>query len=328
MSHPPLRFGILGVAKINERWLPGFRRARHADLIGIASRDGKKATRAAEEANIPRAYGSYEELLADPEIQAVYIPLPNVHHDHWTRRAADAGKHVLCEKPLTTTAPQARELIEYCRARKVTLMDGFMWPHHPRTARIRDLLDRGTIGKVHRVDSTFTFQLPLDPGNIRLQAEMGGGSLLDVGCYPVYGIRWAFGEEPVSVFARANYLQAVDLDLTGMMWFADGRVASFDCGFNQPMRQWLEITGTSGVIRVHDMWLPDENAAFEIERNGQPTEVIQVSGHDQIACMVDNFARAAQLGISVRPDPMEAYRSLRVMDALLQSASEQRQIDL
>src|SRR5262245_46378951 len=187
MSEQRLRFGILGVAKINDRLLPGFRKARHAELLGLASRNLDRAKQAASAAGIPRAYGSYEELLADDAIQAVYFPRPNTHHAEWTRRAADAGKHVLVEKPMTPTAAQAREVVDHCAARGVTLMDGFMWPHHPRTRKIRELLDAGTIGQVRRVAGAFTFPLPMDPGNIRLKPDLAGGSLLDVGCYPVYG---------------------------------------------------------------------------------------------------------------------------------------------
>lgn len=328
MSQQTLRFGILGVAKITERWLPGFREAKQASLSAIASRNLDRAKKAADAAGIARAHGSYEALLADPEIDAVYIPLPNAHHYEWARLAAEAGKHVLCEKPLTPTASLADELVDYCKARGVTLMDGFMWPHHPRTAKIRELLDRGTIGQVLRVAGAFTFPLPLDPDNIRLKPPLGGGSLLDVGCYPVYGIRWAFGEEPVAVYAKGRYDFEVDLEMSGIVWLADGRQATFDCGFTQPTRQWLEITGTAGVIRVQDMWLPDADAAFTIEREGITPDVIQTPGHDQIACMIDNFSWSALHKVPVRPDPSEAVKTLRVLDALAKSAAEGREIDV
>jgi predicted dehydrogenase len=328
MSERTLRFGILGVAKINDRWLPGFRRAKHAALAAIASRNLDRARKAADAGGIPKAYGSYEELLADPEIDAVYIPLPNTLHYEWARRAADAGKHVLCEKPLTPTATQADELVGYCHAKGVTLMDGFMWPHHPRTAKIREVIDRGGIGQVLRVSGAFTFPLPPDPENIRLKPSMAGGSLLDVGCYPVYGIRWAFGEEPVAVYAKGRYEYDVDLEMSGIVWLADGRLATFDCGFNQPTRQWLEVTGTTGVIRVADMWLPGPDAAFTIERDGAEPDVITTPGHDQIACMVDAFSWSALHKVPVRPDPSEAVKTLRVLDALAKSAAEGREIDV
>src|SRR5439155_4771152 len=162
-----LRWGILGVANINNRLLPGFAKAPSAELRAIASRALAKAQAAARAANIPVAHGSYEALLDDPAIDAVYNPLPNALHGEWTKKAAERGKHVLCEKPLMPTAAEARDVIDFCRARGVTLMDGFMWPHHPRTARLREFLDKGGIGAVQRVGGAFTFRMhPLDPNNI------------------------------------------------------------------------------------------------------------------------------------------------------------------
>src|SRR5262249_7733286 len=238
-------------------------------------------------------------------VDAVYSPLPNTLHDHWTRMAADAGKHVLCEKPLTPTAPQAAELVAYCAARGVKLMDGFMWPHHPRTARIRQLIVSGAIGQVQRVAGAFTFQLPLDPTNIRLKPEMAGGALLDVGCYPVFGIRWAFGADPVRAYAAARFSFDVDVSLSGLPWLEAGRVGSFDCGFTSPMRQWLEIVGDKGVVRVPDMWLPSPCASFVVERDGREPEVVTLPEADQIVCMLDDFGRAVLHGQPVLPAPVE-----------------------
>ena len=323
-----LRWGVLGVAKINDRLFPSFPKAKHARLYGIASRSLEKAQAAATKVGIPKAYGSYEALLADPDIDVVYIPLPNTMHDEWTRKAADAGKHILCEKPLTPTAPMALELVDYCHARGVTLMDGFMWPHHPRTHRIRQLIDGGAIGRVDSVRGAFTFSLPPDPGNIRLKADLAGGSLLDVGCYPVFGIRWAFGEEPVRVYATAKYDFEVDVRVSGLLWLADGRVGAFDCGFTSPYRQWLEIVGTTGVIRVPEMWVPGPAATFAVERDGRPPEVETVAGEDQIACMIDDLSRAVLEERPVYPDPRNAADTLRVLDALARSAAEQREMEV
>src|SRR5262245_33649833 len=203
-----LRWGILGVARNNRRVLPAFAQSAHAELCAIASRSTERARAAAAAAGIPTAYGGYERLLDDPAIDAVYIPLPNSLHAEWTMKAAERGKHVLCEKPLAPTAEEARKVVDFCRAGGVCLMDGFAWPHHPRTARLRQVLDARRLGDIRRVTGTFTFPLsPLDPANIRLRADLGGGSLLDVGCYPVSAIRWAFGGEPVRVCATATYHQ-------------------------------------------------------------------------------------------------------------------------
>jgi predicted dehydrogenase len=322
-----LRWGILGVALINQRLVPAFARTANAELAAIASRSLDKAQKAAKEAGIPKAHGSYEALLDDPIIDVVYNPLPNSLHGEWTKKAADRGKHVLCEKPLAPTAAEAQAIVEYCRAKGVKLMDGFMWPHHPRTAQLRRFLDQGGIGEVRRVIGSFTFHMkPLEPSNIRLRPELGGGSLLDIGCYPVFGIRWAFGAEPVRAYATATMKHGVDVDVNGLVWLADGRVGAFDCGFVSPFRQWLEIIGTEGVVTVRDMWLPAWRAAFEIRRDGKPPEEVVVQGEDQIVHMIEDFGRAVLQGEPVKPPPEEAVKTLKVLDALVKSAREGREV--
>jgi predicted dehydrogenase len=321
-----LRWGILGVAKINNRLIPAFKKIRNGDLCAIASRSVEKATEAAKSAGIPVAYGSYEELLADPKIDAVYIPLPNHLHDEWTRRAADHGKHVLCEKPLTPSAASALALAEYCAHRKVRLMDGFMWPHHPRTRHIQEMLRNGIIGDVRLVKGAFTFLLEQDPANIRLQSASAGGSLLDVGCYPVYGIRWAFGKEPMSVYAVAQFQNAVDLSMNGVLKFDDGSVAEFDCGFTLPFRGWLEIVGTKGVIRVPEMWLPGPRAEYFVQIGETPFREESLPGFDQIQLMLENFGAAVLDSSLPTPQSAEAVKTLQVLDALAQSARSGREV--
>jgi len=329
MSKQKVRWGVLGVAKINERVFPSFLRTPHAVLAGIASRDGARAAEAAKQWGIPRSFSSYGALIASEEIDLVYNPLPNHLHDHYTRLAADHGKVILCEKPLCPTAAQAQSLVDHCEKKKALLMDGFMWPHHPRTNHLREIIRSGRIGKVKRVCGAFTFSMdPIDPENIRLKPEMGGGSLLDVGCYPVYGIRWAFGEEPVRVMARAEMRHGVDLEMAGVLEFADGRMATFDCGFTHPLRMQLEIVGEKGIIRVPRMWLPEPEASFEIEYASGAVEKGTFAGHDQIACMIENLSRKA-LGQAVDiPGPMEAVRTLKVLDALAQSARQQKAVEV
>jgi predicted dehydrogenase len=326
MPRDKLRWGILGVAHINKRLRPSFATARNAELRAIASRSLERARSAAQEANIPVAHGSYEALLADPDIDAVYIPLPNTLHDEWTRKAAEHGKHILCEKPLTPTAAESWALADFCRGKSVCLMDGFMWPHHPRTARLRKFLDDGGIGEIRRVSGAFTFPLPMDPNNIRLKPEMAGGSLLDVGCYPVFGIRWAMGVEPVRAMAYAVKRFGVDVEMTGQLAFADGRLASFDCGFTMAQRQWLEVTGTEGRLFVREMWVPGPRATYRIERTGEPDENLAVEGEDQIQHMIEDFGRAVLERKPVAPSPDEAVQTLRVLDALEKAAREGKEV--
>jgi predicted dehydrogenase len=318
-----LRWGILGVAAINNRILPSLLRARNVELRAIASRSLDKAKSAAQAAGIPVAHGSYAALLDDPNIDAVYIPLPNTLHDEWTRKAAERGKHIWCEKPLCTTAAAAQSLVDFCRAKGVKLMDGFMWPHHPRTAHLRSFLDSGGIGEIRRVGGAFTFQMkPLDPNNIRLKPDMGGGSLLDVGSYPVYGIRWAFGAEPVRAMATALMQNGVDVEMNSILILADGRMGTFDCGFTLPFRGWMEIVGTEGTVEVPEMWLPLPRATYTIRREGKPVEEVVIEGEDQIQLMIENFGRAVIENQPVTPPPDEAVKTLRVLDALAKSARE------
>jgi predicted dehydrogenase len=210
-------------------------------------------------------------------------------------------------------------------------MDGFMWPHHPRTQKLRSYIDSGTIGDVQKVVATFTFPLAgLPTTNIRMQPEAGGGGLLDVGCYPVYAIRWWMRAEPVRVWAQAMYVNGVDVAMSGILTFEDGRTASFDCGFTHPLRTWVEIVGTEAVIRVPNMWIPDDKAVFQVLRQegmfGHTVEEIATPGEDQIAHMLDNFAAAVREGRDPVPPPDEAVKSLRVMDALAKSAREGREV--
>lgn len=327
-SGPTLRWGVLGVAKILNRLKPAFHARRTAIPLAIASRCPDRAQTAARDFGFQRAFGSYEELLADSEIDAVYIPLPNTLHAEWTMKAAQRSKHVLCEKPLCPTSTEAAEVVAYCRAQGVRLMDGFMWPHHPRTHRIRKMLDSGTIGEVRRVTGAFTFLMdPLDPKNIRLRSDLAGGSLLDVGCYPVSAIRWAFGAEPERVIATARHAHGVDIEVSGQLAFRDGRSASFDCGFTLPYRAWLEIVGTRGTIRVPRIWAPHPRAAWEVEVNGQPTVEHEIEGEDQIVRMLDEFAAAVWENRDPRPGPDEAVKTLRVLDAIRRSIADGREVD-
>lgn len=325
MKLDKLRWGILGVAHINDRLMPAFKASSTVDLRAIASRTLAKAEAAAKKDGIPIAFGSYEELLASKEIDAVYIPLPNNLHAEWAKKAADAGKHILCEKPLTPTAAEAAELVAYCHSKNVKLMDGFMWPHHPRTHKLRKYLDEGHIGDVVKVNTGFTFILEgLPTGNIRMKPEAGGGGLLDVGCYCIYAIRWWMKAEPVSVFAKATFVNGVDVAMSGVLAFEGGRTANFDCGFTEPLRTWVEIVGTKGVVKVPNQWIPDDFACFKASFPGSgfdsKDETIGTPGHNQMVHMLDDFAKAVRTNEPVYPDPMEAVKTLKVLDALSKSA--------
>ncbi|GBD35289.1 Glucose--fructose oxidoreductase [bacterium HR36] len=315
-----VRWGILGVAKINERVIPAFSHTTSAELLAIARRSLDKAQRAAARFGIPRAYGSYEALLTDRDIDAVYIPLPNNLHAPWTIRAAQAGKHVLCEKPIAANAEEARQMLAVCRSHGVALMDGFFWPHHPRTARIQETLERGAIGIVQHVHGSFSFELQLDPANIRLQPGLAGGCVMDVGCYPVYGALWVFGRLPQRVFAAADFQFGVDISMVATLDFGEGKTAGFDCSFVWPFRQSLEIVGTRGRIWIPDMWLPPNPAVFFVETEEGYSAEIRICGVNQIAAMLDNFSRAVLEQRPSVPAADQAVALMQVLDALRESA--------
>lgn len=315
-----VRFGIMGAAHINRRLIPAIRQSTHAELHAIASRSLPKATELAQKHQIPTAYGSYEELLQDPEIDAVYIPLPNHLHVPWTMKAANVGKHILCEKPLGINAKEAQQVVDHCREKNVRLMDGFMWPHHPRTASLRQVLDAGTIGTIVRMTGSFTFLMDFTQDNYRHRKHEGGGSLLDVGCYPVYFARWLFQAEPVRVWARASYRDDVDVRMDGLLEFPGERFASFDCGFTLPYRIGVEIVGTQGRIVIPKMWLPPEMAGFQVILANDSTSIHSQPACDQVVCMVNAFAEAVRQARDPIPPPTEAVKTLKVLDALDQAA--------
>ncbi len=315
-----VKFGILGAAHINRRLIPAIQNSTHAELHAIASRSLDKAVDAAQKHLIPKPYGSYEELLADPEVEAVYIPLPNDLHGPWTMRAADRGKHVLCEKPLGMTAEEAQRIVDHCRSKNVRLLDGFMWPHHPRTASLRKVLETGTIGAVLRMTGSFTFMMDFNQPNYRHHRAQGGGSLLDVGCYPVYFARWLFQAEPIRVWAAAEVRGDVDVRMDGLLEFPGQRFAAFDCGFTLPYRIGVEIVGTLGRILIPKMWLPPEVAGFQVILNNDAATIHTQPAADQVAELVREFALAVREERDPNPPPSEAVKTLRVLDALDQAA--------
>jgi predicted dehydrogenase len=191
------------------------------------------------------------------------------------------------------------------------------------------MIDDGLIGEVRRVTGTLTFLMdPLDPGNVRLRPDLAGGSLLDVGCYPIAGIRWAMGAEPVRAFAQARRAHGVDVEVSGQLLFPDDRVAAFDCAFTLPYRAWFEIVGTRGTIRVPRMWAPHPRATWEVEVNGHPVIEHVVEGEDQIVRMLDEFAAAVREGREPRPSPDDAVKTLRVVDALQRSIAAGREVEV
>jgi D-xylose 1-dehydrogenase (NADP+, D-xylono-1,5-lactone-forming) len=246
-----IRWGILSTANIARKaMIPALQESTLAEVTAVASRDAEKARTFAAELGIPKAYGSYEALLADPEIDAIYNPLPNHLHKDWTIQAAEARKHILCEKPLALTDEDVQAMIDAAESNGVQLIEAFMYRHHPRIAAARQMLHEGKIGELKTIETEFTFKLD-NFSDIRYQPQMGGGGLLDVGCYCVSISRLMAGREPVAVQARAHWAPTgVDDQLTGILDFGDGLLAHFDCGINQAGRQRSLLAGTEGTLEL------------------------------------------------------------------------------
>ncbi len=298
-------------------------------LLALASRDRARAEQWAREFGVPRAYGSYEAALADSEIDAVYIPLPNELHKPWVMAAADAGKHVLCEKPLALDSQEAAAMVAHCRRRGVVLMEAFMWRHQPRTLEIRRRVRDGAIGDLRLIRASFSF--PIEPGDWRLDPARGGGALWDVGCYGVSTARLFAGGEPRIARALAHFgSTGVDLTLTAVLEFASGVLATIDCSFEQPFRCHYELVGSRGLVGVPDAYLPPQagkptavlrslGAALDSSSGGDRVEVLEFEPTDQYAAMVDAFSRSVAAGTPV--DPAEdGLEQMRVLDQVSRDA--------
>jgi D-xylose 1-dehydrogenase (NADP+, D-xylono-1,5-lactone-forming) len=325
-----LRWGIMGCARISRSGLiPGILGSRSGSLAALASRDQAVAQAWAHEFGIPRAYGSYQQLLNDPAIDAVYIPLPNELHKPWVIAAADAGKQVLCEKPLALDAKEARAMVDHCKHRGVILMEAFMWRHQERT---RDVLERvvsGAIGELRLIRSSHSF--PIDAGDWRLDPARGGGALWDVGCYGVSTARLFAGEEPRACRALAHFGETgVDLTLTALLEFSRGLIATIDCSFEQPRRGHYELVGTRGVIDVPHAYDPapirPSSATLRVISEGresgtveaEPT-VLEYAAANQFGAMVDQFARSVAAGKLLAPAE-DGLAQMIALDQVLNAA--------
>ncbi len=246
-------WGIISTADINRKVIPGAQASRKVDLVAVASRTQARAEEYAREWGIERAYGSYEALLADPDVEAVYISLPNTMHCEWSIRSLEAGKHVLCEKPLTRHPEEAEAAFDAADRAGRLLMEAFMYRHNPQTEKLRSLIDEGAIGEVRLIRSTFSYSL-YDAANIRLRPDVEGGALMDVGCYCVSGSR-LIGGEPEWVAGQARYgSSGTDWVFTGQMRFSGDVLATFDCGTALPERDELEVIGSEGSLFLDDPW--------------------------------------------------------------------------
>ncbi len=313
-----VRWGILSTARIGvRRVLPALLRSRTGKAHAVASRDLVRARTVATEFNIPHVHGSYEALLADAEVDAVYIPLPNSLHMEWTVRAAQAGKHVLCEKPLGLTAAQAQTMVEAASRAGVHLQEAFMYRFHPQIDEVRRRLKSGAIGTPWLVRAAFTFGVT-SADDIRLSAALGGGGLLDVGCYCVSVSRLLLGESQ-SGWATATFDRGVDIRLTGMLKFPTA-TALIDCGLRAPYRQFCEIVGSEGSISVPRPFQPEEDPAVVVVRSGKQEDRVELPGTNQYTLMLDHIGKCILEKQPPRFPSEDAIANMRALDALAASA--------
>jgi len=325
-----LRWGVLSTASIAVgKVIPGMRASRRTEVLAIASRDLARAEATARSLGIPRAYGSYEELLADPDVDAVYLPLPNHLHAAWTIAAARAGKHVLCEKPLSLTAAEAQEMVDACREAGVVLMEAFMYRLHPSWEAVRDILASGRIGRLRAIDSWFSYH-NADPEDIRNIAEYGGGALYDIGCYCVNLSRMLFGTEPTAVAASIirDPDSGVDILTSGLLTFREG-TATFTCATQVEPDQRVHIYGTQGRIEIEIPFNipPDRPSRILVIAGGDPpvapaTQVIEFPATDPYGAEADRFAAAVLDGTPVPIDCEDAIANLRVIERLFEAAGQ------
>ena len=327
MSERVLGWGLLGTARINRMVIPPLRVSPGNRLVAVASRDTARATAYAREWGIERAYGSYQALLDDPTIDVVYVPLPNHLHAEWAVRAAAAGKHVLCEKPLALCESELDRIEAAARERGVVVAEAFMYRHHPQTLKAREVVDSGAVGTVRFARGSFSFPLSR-PNDVRLRPEWGGGCLWDVGCYPLSLARFLLDAEPVEVFGSSVVgPTGVDETFAGQLVFPGDVLAQVDAGFRSPFRAEFEIAGTSGVLRVRQPWKPRQDLPLLLQR-GNETETIPVAPADRYRLEIEDLAEAITTGRSPRVTLAESRGNVRTMVALLQSARDGRPVRL
>jgi len=313
-----MRLGLLSTANINRAILAGAAKAGRIDVVAVASRDTSRADTYAAEHGIARAHGSYEALLADPDVEAVYISLPNGMHHEWTMYALAAGKHVLCEKPYTRHPHEAEEAFDAADAAGLVLAEAFMYRHHPQTATVARLVADGAIGRLCAVKTTFTFPLH-DLSDVRALPELDGGALMDVGCYCVSGIRLLAGEPEHVRGEQVTGTTGIDMAFHGTLRCAGDVVGQFEATFRSPQRQSLEAVGEDGVLVVEAPWRVDWGGSVTLRRDGA-TELVEVDEADAYTLELENLADAIDGRASALLGRADAVGQARAIDALYRSA--------
>lgn len=329
----PLRWGLICTATINQALIPSIRASKRSELVAVASRDPAHAKEYAREWDIPRSYGSYQALLEDPDVDVIYNALPNAMHCEWAVKAADAGKHVLSEKPLALSVAEVDRIMEAGKRNGVVVLEAFMYRYHPQILKVQELIRGGVIGDLRLIHSVFSWTLePPEDGttHILLDPALGGGSLWDVGCYPVSFTQALVGADPTEVFAwQVLSDTGVDLTLAGQLRFANGVLAQFHSSFQAPERWGAEVIGSQGNIYLDEPWRhqPQEPAVIRLRRNDEE-ETVTVEDVDAYLCEVEAIADC--ILESARPpySLAESRGNVMTITALLESARQGMPIEL
>jgi xylose dehydrogenase (NAD/NADP) len=320
MGDQQLNWGLIGTARINRAIIPAIRAAPRSRLAAVASRDHARATAYASEWEIPTAYDSYEALLADTAINAVYVPLPNHLHVEWTLKAIAAGKHVLCEKPIALDVEGVDAIAAAARAVGVVVTEAFMYRHHPQTGRVEALIADGAIGDIRLLRGAFTFMLDREH-DVRLRPEWGGGSLWDVGCYPVSFARLLAREEPLAVAGLAVLgPTGIDVGFAGALRFPAGALALFDCGFRAPFRTEMAIVGSAGSLIIERPFKPSPRERLLLHREAD-TQEIDVAGEDLYVGEIRDLENAALDGASPTVSLADSRGTVAALLALREAAA-------
>ena len=319
MATKVLQWGLLSTARINNALIPPLRASKRNQLEAVASRTQESADNYAREQKIPRAYGSYEALLADPHIDVIYNSLPNHLHAEWTIKAVEAGKHVLCEKPLALSVDEVDAIQEAARKHGRVVAEAFMYRHHPQTLKVQELVKNGSIGSLKLVRGSFSYVLSRH-GDVRLDPAMGGGSIWDVGCYPISYVRSVIGEEPLDVFGwQVTGSTGIDDTFVGQMRFGNDILAQFDSSFVVPLRWFMEIVGSEGTLHIPSPFKPQIDEKIYLTRDDK-TETIEIKGQELYIGEVEDMADAILLGREPRISLEDSRANVAVISALLESA--------
>ena len=319
MNNKTLNWGLLSTARINRDLITPLRASKRNHLLAVGSRSQESADAYARDWKIPRAHGSYEALLADPEIDVLYISLPNHLHAEWTIKAVEAGKHVLCEKPLALSVEEVDAIRSAARKHGRVVAEAFMYRHHPQTLKVQELVRSGTLGTLKLIRGTFSYVLSGE-GNVRLNPEWGGGSIWDVGCYPISYTRTVVGEAPLEVFGwQVTGQTGIDETFVGQMRFDNDVLAQFDSSFAIPFHMFMEIIGSDGTLNIPNPFKPGVDEKLYLTR-GDKVETIKIKGQELYIGEVEDMTDAILLGKDSLVSLDDSRANVAVISGLLESA--------